>query len=91
MDDQHLEGPTSPTEDPAVDLERRQRLDAIRVALDFLPEAQRVALILFELEETPARLIAESLQLPLGTVRSRLRLARRRIERVAANYRRAEG
>jgi RNA polymerase sigma-70 factor (ECF subfamily) len=85
--DHHLEELASSTEDPAVDLERHQRLDAMAAALDFLPETQRVALVLFELDQMPARHIAESLQLPLGTVRSRVRLARRRLERVAASYR----
>jgi len=85
-----IEEHASHAEDPAVDLERRQRLEAIGGVLDVLPETQRVALVLSELGEMPARLIAESLRLPLGTVRSRLRLARRRIERVAAIYRRAE-
>ena len=77
-------------ESPAVDLERQQRLDAICRALDQLPETQRVAIVLCDLEEMPAKLIAKSLHVPLGTVRSRVRLARRRIERMAATYRSIE-
>ena len=57
-----LEASAPHAEDPAVDLERQQRLAAIGGALDVLPETQRVALVLFEVEEMPARLIAESLR-----------------------------
>lgn len=90
MGAQDIAAPAQHAEDPAVDLERQQRLEAIAAALESLPEAQRVALMLFELEEMPAHRIAESLQVPLGTVRSRVRLARRRIKRMVAGYRRVE-
>jgi hypothetical protein len=41
-----------------------------------LPEEQRVVFLLFELEGLSGDEIAETLSIPVGTVRSRLRLAR---------------
>ncbi|HEY2735002.1 MAG TPA: sigma-70 family RNA polymerase sigma factor, partial [Polyangiales bacterium] len=56
--------------------------------LDKLPEAQRVVFVLFELEELSGDEIAELLDVSVGTVRSRLRLAReqfgREVRRLAA-------
>ena len=45
--------------------------------LDSLPRAQREVLVLCELEEHSGREVAELLSIPLGTVKSRLRAARR--------------
>ena len=73
----------SEAEDPGAELEREERLDAADALLARLPETQRVALVLLELEELPALRIAELLQVSVGTLRSRLRLARRRIELMA--------
>jgi len=44
--------------------------------LDKLPEPQRVVFVLYELEEMQGREIAKLLEISIGTVRSRLRLAR---------------
>ena len=56
--------------------------------LQKIPEAQRLVFVLFELEEMSGLEIAEALDLSLGTVRSRLRLAReafrRELKRLAA-------
>jgi RNA polymerase sigma-70 factor (ECF subfamily) len=56
--------------------------------LEKLPEAQRIVFVLFELEELSGEDIATLLDLPVGTVRSRLRLAResfrREVKRLAA-------
>jgi RNA polymerase sigma-70 factor (ECF subfamily) len=49
--------------------------------LDKLPEPQRVVFVLFELEEMSGDEIAELLQISVGTVRSRLRLAREALRR----------
>jgi RNA polymerase sigma-70 factor (ECF subfamily) len=58
----------------ASDAKRRAQLaDAI---LAKLPEEQRLVFVLFEVEELSGEQIAELLELPVGTVRSRLRLAR---------------
>jgi RNA polymerase sigma-70 factor (ECF subfamily) len=64
---------------------RRRVAEAI---LDKLPEAQRVVFVLFELEELSGDEIAALLGISVGTVRSRLRLARelfsREVRRLAA-------
>ena len=56
--------------------EARRRLATAEVILDKLPEAQRLVFVLFELEEMSGGEIAELLGISVGTVRSRLRLAR---------------
>jgi len=61
------------TTEPAQQTELRELL---RRGLDALPLEQRAVLILFELEGFSGEEIAELLNLPEGTVRSRLRLAR---------------
>ena len=45
-------------------------------ALMSLPEAQRICVILCDIEELPYAEVAEMLQVPIGTVRSRLNRAR---------------
>jgi RNA polymerase sigma-70 factor (ECF subfamily) len=44
----------------------------------------RAVFVLFELEEMPTAEIAEALELPTGTVASRLRRAREEFRRIAA-------
>jgi RNA polymerase sigma-70 factor, ECF subfamily len=48
-------------------------------AIDSLPDAERAALLLFAWEELPYESVAEALELPIGTVRSRLNRARARL------------
>jgi RNA polymerase sigma-70 factor, ECF subfamily len=57
-------------------VERARKLQFLNAALDAMTEPQRVAFILFELEELTAREIAEQLQLPEAAVVSRARRAR---------------
>jgi RNA polymerase sigma-70 factor (ECF subfamily) len=75
-------------------LEARQRARLAEAILDKLPEAQRVVLVLFELEELSGEEIALLLDVSVGTVRSRLRLAReafaREAKRLAAHGARKE-
>jgi RNA polymerase sigma-70 factor (ECF subfamily) len=70
----------------------QRRAHVAEAILAKLPEEQRVVFVLFELEELSGEQIAELLSLSVGTVRSRLRLARelfrrevKRLERVNAN------
>jgi RNA polymerase sigma-70 factor, ECF subfamily len=58
------------------ELERSQDLSLIEKALSRLQLDQRAVFVLFELEELSGDDIAETLQIPLGTVYSRLRLGR---------------
>jgi RNA polymerase sigma-70 factor, ECF subfamily len=61
-------------EEALVDRRRAGRL--LETILDRMPEAQRIVFCLFELDEMTGDEIAEVLDVPVGTVRSRLRLAR---------------
>jgi RNA polymerase sigma-70 factor (ECF subfamily) len=74
--------------DAALDRQRARRLlDGI---LDRMPDEQRVVFALFELEGLSGDAIAELLDLPVGTVRSRLRLAREAFDRAVARLRAVE-
>jgi RNA polymerase sigma-70 factor (ECF subfamily) len=64
----------------------RQELDQ---ALAALPDAQRAVFVLYELEGFSAPEIAELLELPLGTVASRLGRARAKFSESAARLQRA--
>ena len=71
---------SSEQEDESVDVEaeaeRREGLGILETLLDALPLEQRAVFTLFELEQYTGEAIAELLCVPLGTVYSRLRLAR---------------
>lgn len=54
----------------------RLTLDQVRAAMDRLPEAQRVTLALVAIEGLSYRKAAETMDVPLGTVMSRLARAR---------------
>jgi RNA polymerase sigma-70 factor (ECF subfamily) len=54
----------------------------LRYLLGMLPDAQRLVLILSELEGFTSAAVAESLGIPAGTVDSRLRAARAQLARV---------
>jgi RNA polymerase sigma-70 factor (ECF subfamily) len=76
-------------EDVHEDSESRRRVAVAETILNKLPEAQRLVFVLFELEEMSGSEIAELLGISVGTVRSRLRLARevftREAKRVSAH------
>jgi RNA polymerase sigma-70 factor, ECF subfamily len=58
-------------------LEEQERLAILDEVLSEMPVEQRAVFVLFELEEMSGEEIAALLAVPEGTVRSRLRLARR--------------
>lgn len=73
--------------EPPAPLDRRHERAALAVRLlQELPEQQRVIVVLGELEGWTAPEIAEALGINLNTVYSRLRLARRRMEAVRAEW-----
>lgn len=57
----------------------RERAEAVRRAIEALPEDQRVVILLREIEELGYREIADLLELPLGTVESRVIRGRERL------------
>jgi RNA polymerase sigma-70 factor, ECF subfamily len=63
-------------DDPAEELERKERCGQIRHAISQLPEEYRAVLVLREIDGCCYETIADVLDLPVGTVRSRLHRAR---------------
>ena len=61
-----------------------ERTLRVRALLDRLDAQKRIVLVLAEMEELPASRIAEILDCPEATVRSRLRLARAKLTELAA-------
>jgi RNA polymerase sigma-70 factor (ECF subfamily) len=66
-------------EDPEGAVLRNERAAVVRAALMRLPLQSRTALVLREYEGLSYREIADALDIPLGTVKSRLSDARRRL------------
>lgn len=66
--------------------EESERAEAVRRAVLALPEASRSALILREYEGLSYRDIADTLDIPMGTVMSRLNYARRQLREQLATY-----
>lgn len=62
--------------DPVQQMMNQQRKEMLYRLLDKLPEDQRAVFVLFELEGLSGDEVAELVSAPVGTVRSRLRLAR---------------
>ncbi len=62
--------------DPAAQLERGELEAALQRAITELPEERRIVVVLRDLEGLPYDEIAEVLDLPVNTVRSRLHRAR---------------
>jgi RNA polymerase sigma-70 factor, ECF subfamily len=60
-------------------LDARVLYPRVAEAVDELPEGEREALLLFAWEELSYRDVADALELPVGTVRSRLNRARARL------------
>ncbi len=71
---------SAPQEHPAED-DSRRRAQQAEAILAKLPPEQRIVFLLFELEEMSGQDIAELLGISVGTVRSRLRLARESFRR----------
>lgn len=77
------EQPEATTEPEQVDtIEQRQRIALLDRVLEQLPSEQRTALVLYELEELTAEEIARLTRASVGTVRSRIRLARSSFSRI---------
>ena len=67
--------------DPIVADEHEQELTAVEQELSRLPAIEREALTLFYLRELSLQEIAQALDIPVGTVKSRLHRARRMLRR----------
>ena len=67
--------------DPAKELAVSEMREAVRQAVRDLPEAERTAVLLFYVGDQSMKEIAESLDVPLSTVKGRLHAARTRLKR----------
>ncbi|MCC6580282.1 MAG: RNA polymerase sigma factor [Phycisphaeraceae bacterium] len=78
LDQQAEEGPTPPGRepDPAWNVQQRESLDHLRVALSRVEESFRGVLVLRDIEQMDYQQISQVLDLPAGTVKSRLFRAR---------------
>lgn len=84
LDDPEL-APALALESPAgADPEARMTLAAVRRAMDGLPEAQRSVLVLVCVQGLSYREAAEILEVPVGTVMSRLARARKAVAEALA-------
>jgi RNA polymerase sigma-70 factor, ECF subfamily len=75
-----------PEDDAAAWLVRRECEDAFAIALGSLPAAQREVVVLHCLEEFPLEEIAGIAAVPLGTVKSRLHHARRKLRELLEEH-----
>jgi RNA polymerase sigma-70 factor (ECF subfamily) len=74
-------------ESPSKALERKRLYDRIMTAMQDLPEDQRQVVLLRELEGLSYKEIAEVMEIPEGTVMSRLYYARRKLQKALADER----
>ena len=74
--------PTSRIETPAEALDRKEAGDRVHRLLDKLPQDQREAVILRDLEELTYEEIADLLKGPIGTVKSRINRGRIELARL---------
>lgn len=73
--------PVSPTRSPHAELEVRDRVTLLRLALDKLAPTLRNAVMLRDIQELSYQEIADRLQLPEGTVKSRINRGRTELAR----------
>jgi len=71
--------------DGARDAHNRLYLERLRAEIERLPEKLRAVLLLSTVEDMDAAEVAAVLEIPAGTVRSRLHLARKRLLEVMAS------
>jgi RNA polymerase sigma-70 factor (ECF subfamily) len=83
-----LEAEAGAPPSPERELVRARGLLLLDAALNEMTEPQRVAFVLFELEELSAKEIAEQLDLPEAAVVSRVRRAREQFQRFCKQYQR---
>lgn len=71
---------------PEHDLDRRELYGAIMKALEQLPDEQRMVFVLSEIEELKYNEIAEIMEIPLGTVKSRMHTAVGKLQELLGDY-----
>jgi len=86
-DERSVEGIVDPALAPDELVREHEERTLLDTVLNSLPEKLRTVFVLFELEELSSVDIAELLNIPVGTVASRLRLAREAFHKSAAKVR----
>ena len=76
----------SDNDGPEIRVEKKEKVEHIRKAIRALPMNSRSVLILREYERLSYREIAATLDIPLGTVMSRLNYARNQLRQCLATY-----
>ena len=71
---------------PEDDLDRREVYGAIMKALEQLPEEQRMVFVLSEIEEMKYQEIAEVMEVPVGTIKSRMHTAVAKLQELLGDY-----
>ena len=77
---------TAPGHSPATTAEARERCEAVRRAVNALPPELREVVLLKEFEELTFQEIADALEVPLSTVKSRLYTALRQLRLRLGKY-----
>jgi len=86
LDNLNSEPPATEAQQPLRQLLAAELSEAVRRAIDRLPQLQREALILFEYEELSLAEIASVVEADVGAVKSRLARARENLRRELAPY-----
>jgi RNA polymerase sigma factor (sigma-70 family) len=73
--------PVAQTVSPVAALEHRDRVELLKKALDQLPPTLRSAVLLRDIQELSYQEIADKLNLPEGTVKSRINRGRTELSR----------
>jgi RNA polymerase sigma-70 factor, ECF subfamily len=81
-----VHGAVAATDPTGVLFERTEVDDAVRTALDKLPEEYRTVVALVDIEDQPYAAVAGILGIPVGTVRSRLFRGRRLLQQDLLAY-----
>lgn len=77
--------PQDPTDSPEQTLERAERVEQVRAAIGELNEEHRGVLVLRDIDGCCYEQISEMLEIPVGTVRSRLHRARMHLKMRLSN------
>jgi len=80
------DGIRSREEGPVELLEQRETHAALRAAIGLLPEEQRMVVLLAEIEGLKYRQIGEILEIPVGTVKSRMHTAVERLKEILGDH-----
>lgn len=80
--EEHDREPVDRHEAPEARLHRAERVHQVQTALAQLSEEHRAILVLREMEQMDYEAISQALELPVGTVRSRLHRARSQLKEI---------